>query len=43
MTSQACQSDGVFFTDIDVDCCVVVAFLDRWYPDIVVKVPREHW
>ena len=38
MTSQACQSECVFFTDIGVDCCVAVAFVDRWYPDIVVKV-----
>jgi len=36
VTSQSCQS--VFFTDIAVDCWVAVAFVDRWYPDIVVKV-----
>ena len=29
---------GVFLTDIGVDCCVTVAFMDRWHPDIVVKV-----
>ena len=33
--SQSCQSGCVFFTDIAVDCCVAVAFVDRWYPDIV--------
>ena len=38
VTSQACQSESVFFTDIGVDCCVAVAFVDRWHPDIVVKV-----
>ena len=38
VTSQACQSESVFFTDIGVDCCVAVAFVDRWPPDIVVKV-----
>ena len=29
---------GVFLTDIGVDCCVTVAFMDRWPPDIVVQV-----
>ena len=29
---------GVFLTDIGVDCCVTVAFMDRWHPDIAVKV-----
>ena len=38
VTSQACQSECVFFTDIGVDCCVAVAFVDKWHPDIVVKV-----
>ena len=38
VTSQAYQSRCVFFTDIDVDCCVTVAFMDRWHPDIAVKV-----
>ena len=40
VTSQACQSECVFFTDIGVDCWVTVAFVVRWYPDIVVKVLR---
>ena len=38
LTSQACQSGCVFFTDIGVDCCVADGFMDRWHPDIVVKV-----
>ena len=38
VTSQACQSGCVFFTDIGVDCSAAVAFVDSWHPDIVVKV-----
>ena len=38
VTSKACQSRCVFFTDTGVDCCVAVAFVDRWYPNIVIKV-----
>ena len=34
---------GVFFTHIGVDCCVAVAFEDRWHPDIVVKVLYAQW